>query len=64
MRVDQETCTGCGECLPFCPVGAIALVDGLAEADQEACVECGVGNPLLSTRTQNRETQMTHTLRR
>ncbi len=42
MRVDQETCTGCGECLPYCPVGAIALVDGVAEADQEACVECGV----------------------
>lgn len=42
MRVDQETCTGCGECLPYCPVGAIALVDGVAQADQDACVECGV----------------------
>ncbi len=42
MRVDQETCTGCGECLPYCPVGAIALEDGLAVADQGVCVECGV----------------------
>ncbi len=42
MRVDQETCTGCGECLPYCPVGAIALIEGVAVADQEACVECGV----------------------
>lgn len=42
MRVDQELCIGCGECLPYCPVGAIVLEDGVAEADQEACVECGV----------------------
>ncbi len=48
MRVDQETCTGCGGCLPYCPVGAIALVDGVAEADQEACVECGVCTRVFS----------------
>ncbi len=48
MRVDQETCTGCGECLPYCPVGAIALVEGVAESDQEACVECGVCTRVFS----------------
>ncbi len=48
MRVDQETCTGCGECLPYCPVGAIALVEGVAEADQEVCVECGVCTRVFS----------------
>ena len=42
MRVDQETCTGCGDCLPYCPVAAIAMVDGVAESDQDQCVECGV----------------------
>lgn len=42
MRVDEMTCSGCGECLPYCPVGAIALADGVAVADQEVCVECGV----------------------
>ncbi len=42
MRVDEMTCTGCGECLPYCPVGAIAMVDGVAVADQDSCVECGV----------------------
>jgi ferredoxin len=42
MRVDEMTFSGCGECLPHCPVGAIALADGVAVADQEVCVECGV----------------------
>ena len=28
--------------MPYCPVGAISLVDGVAVADQDACVECGV----------------------
>ncbi len=42
MRVDEVTCSGCGECLPYCPVGAIAMVDGVAVADQDTCVECGV----------------------
>lgn len=42
MRIDQETCIGCGECVPYCPVAAIAMVDGVAVADQEQCVECGV----------------------
>jgi len=48
MRVDQETCTGCGECVPYCPVGAITLADGVAEADQERCVECGVCTRVFS----------------
>lgn len=42
MRVDEVTCSGCGECLPYCPVGAIAMADGVAVADQDTCVECGV----------------------
>src|SRR5512133_1855193 len=42
MRVDEVTCTGCEECLPYCPVGVISMVDGVAVADQDGCVECGV----------------------
>lgn len=25
LSVDAETCTGCGECLPVCPVDALSL---------------------------------------
>ncbi|MGI6605349.1 MAG: DUF362 domain-containing protein [bacterium] len=37
-----ETCVGCGSCVDYCPVGAISLVDGQAQIDQDECVECGV----------------------
>ncbi|MGE5618717.1 MAG: DUF362 domain-containing protein [Sphingomonadaceae bacterium] len=53
MRVDQDTCIGCGECLPYCPVGAIALKDGVAVADQELCVECGVCTRVFSCPTDS-----------
>lgn len=26
MTVDEDTCTGCGACLPICPTGAIEIV--------------------------------------
>ena len=41
MLIDQEKCIGCGLCLPYCPVQAIALVDGKARIDLDACLECG-----------------------
>lgn len=41
MRITDD-CIGCGQCIPFCPVGAIAMKGDVAEADQDACVECGV----------------------
>ncbi len=53
MRVDQETCTGCGECLPYCPVGAITLAEGVAQSDQDSCVECGVCTRVFSCPTDS-----------
>lgn len=41
MRIDEVACTGCGECVPYCPVGAIVPDDGVMAVDQDACVECG-----------------------
>ncbi|MBW1698168.1 MAG: 4Fe-4S binding protein [Deltaproteobacteria bacterium] len=41
MKIDQELCIGCGQCLPYCPVDAISLEDDLAEIDFEECAECG-----------------------
>ena len=39
--IDKELCTGCGSCLPVCPVAAIELESDYAEINQDKCVECG-----------------------
>jgi Fe-S-cluster-containing hydrogenase component 2 len=39
-RVNEAACTGCGDCVQACPVGAIVLTDGLARIDQAVCAEC------------------------
>jgi ferredoxin len=30
IRIDEEKCTGCGECIPNCPEGALQVIDGKA----------------------------------
>ena len=41
--IDQDTCTGCGTCVEWCPTDAIALnEEGLALRDENACLGCGV----------------------
>jgi NAD-dependent dihydropyrimidine dehydrogenase PreA subunit len=30
ITIDQEKCTGCGDCIPNCPEGAIQMIDGKA----------------------------------
>lgn len=30
ITIDEDLCTGCGDCLPGCPEGAIQLIDGKA----------------------------------
>jgi len=43
MHIDEAVCVGCGACIPYCPMGAIALNEwGAAQIDHEECVECGV----------------------
>ncbi len=42
MLIDEQACSGCGECLPYCVVGAISLGDdGVSRIDLDECVECG-----------------------
>jgi len=41
MEIDHNTCVGCGRCIPYCPVSAITMRDGVSEIDLDACVECG-----------------------
>ena len=30
IEIDEEKCTGCGECIPGCPEGALQVIDGKA----------------------------------
>jgi ferredoxin len=39
IYVDTEKCAGCGICADACPVGAISLVGGTAQVDQERCTD-------------------------
>ncbi len=42
VKVDQDTCIGCGACTGVCPTGAIALnADGKAECAEDTCIDCG-----------------------
>lgn len=42
MHINQDKCVACGNCVPICPMGAIAIdpVKNRAQIDQESCVEC------------------------
>ncbi|MBU1672243.1 MAG: 4Fe-4S binding protein [Actinobacteria bacterium] len=42
--IDEETCTGCGDCLERCFFGALTLDEsrGLMTVDAEACMGCGL----------------------
>ena len=41
MHIDSDECTGCGQCIPYCPVGAITMVEEVSEIDFDECTECG-----------------------
>jgi len=40
MLIDESKCVGCGNCLDYCPMNAIALAGDVAKIDQAECVEC------------------------
>ncbi|MBW1765965.1 MAG: 4Fe-4S dicluster domain-containing protein [Deltaproteobacteria bacterium] len=50
MLIDKETCKGCGNCVPYCPMEAIIFhrkdrkkeIKPYAEIDPDECVECAV----------------------
>jgi ferredoxin len=38
---DPEACQGCGTCVDYCPVNAIALADDKSRIDAAKCIGCG-----------------------
>ena len=58
IRIDEELCTGCGQCVPSCAEGALEIVDGKARVVAEvlcdglgACLgECPEGALVIEER--------------
>jgi Fe-S-cluster-containing hydrogenase component 2 len=40
LYVDENRCSGCGDCVAVCPTDAIQLARGTAAIDQERCTQC------------------------
>lgn len=42
LKLDQQTCIGCGRCPQVCPHQVFEMVDKKAVMrDRDACIECG-----------------------
>ena len=41
VKIDKDTCIGCGACVDVCPVNALAMNNDKAECDENACIDCG-----------------------
>jgi len=42
LRLDCDTCIGCGRCLEVCPHGVFIVHEGKCQiAERDACMECG-----------------------
>ncbi len=42
VKIDKDTCIGCGQCVDTCPVQALAMGDdGKVGVDDTLCVDCG-----------------------
>jgi len=55
MKINQQKCVGCGNCVPVCPMGAIYVDQSSARAtiNDDACVECGACFRGMSTENLN-----------
>lgn len=43
MLINKNNCTGCAQCVPFCPCDAITInSEKKAVIDQDLCYECGI----------------------
>ena len=50
--VDREKCIGCESCIAVCPVGALNMVDGKANIDQDTCIAVSYTHLTLPTNSR------------
>ncbi len=53
MKIDQDKCVGCGNCVPICTMGAISVVNGRSRVNQDECVECNTCHRTLRNEGYN-----------
>jgi len=41
VKVDEDICVGCEECLEVCVFRGMEMIDGIAQVNQERCLGCG-----------------------
>lgn len=42
VKIDRDTCIGCGACTGVCPASALTLdADGKSVCDESKCIDCG-----------------------
>lgn len=42
VKVDVDTCVGCGACTEVCPTGSLSINgEGKCEVSEDTCVDCG-----------------------
>ncbi|MBQ3418875.1 MAG: 4Fe-4S binding protein [Erysipelotrichaceae bacterium] len=42
VKIDRDTCIGCGACTDVCPTGSLAIdAEGKCVCTEDTCVDCG-----------------------
>jgi NAD-dependent dihydropyrimidine dehydrogenase PreA subunit len=41
VKVDEDTCVGCEECMQVCVFKGMEMIDGKAHVNQDYCLGCG-----------------------
>lgn len=42
VKVDLDTCVGCGACVDVCPTASLSLGDdGKCVCNEDTCIDCG-----------------------
>ena len=42
LKIDEEACIGCGDCVERCPTKALAVEDEVVRVDLRRCIGCGL----------------------